>query len=121
LFIDSTYRQGLAIHDPAAVYPGDQPGVDRAVAEETYALPLATVEGVVRLPRNIVARHLGKDAPLFEYGGQKYRFQHLGSFVGLGGHAPAGLGVSMSVGADTRRRTLDGPVTDELVAAGKSS
>ena len=59
------------------------------VAEEVYALPLATVEGVVRLPRNIVARHLGKDAPLFEYGGQKYRFQQLGSFVGLGADAPA--------------------------------
>ncbi len=78
------------------------------VAEEAYALPLATVEGVVRLPRNIVARHLGKDAPLFEYGGQKYRFQHLGSFVGLGRHAPARFGRIHVRRADPRRRTLDG-------------
>ncbi|MBS0399478.1 MAG: response regulator [Proteobacteria bacterium] len=54
------------------------------VADEFYALPLATVEGVVRLPRNIVARHLARDAPLFDYGAQKYRFQQLGAFVGLG-------------------------------------
>ena len=57
----------------------------------------ATVEGVVRLPRNIVARHLGKDAPLFEYGGQKYRFQQLGSFVGLGPTRLPETDVSMSV------------------------
>jgi len=67
------------------------------VADETYALPLATVEGVVRLPRNIVARHLGKDAPLFEYGGQKYRFQQLGSFVGLGATRLPESEVSISV------------------------
>jgi chemosensory pili system protein ChpA (sensor histidine kinase/response regulator) len=67
------------------------------VAEEVYALPMPTVEGVVRLPRNIVARHLGKDAPLFEYGGQKYRFQQLGAFVGVGPtHLPE-TDVSMSV------------------------
>jgi chemosensory pili system protein ChpA (sensor histidine kinase/response regulator) len=54
------------------------------VADEFYALPLATVEGVVRLPRNIVARHLARDAPLFDYGAQKYRFQQLGAFVGMG-------------------------------------
>ena len=79
------------------------------VAEEAYALPLATVEGVVRLPRNIVARHLGKDAPLFEYGGQKYRFQHLGSFVGLGADALAGSGRFDVGGADPRRRAFHGP------------
>ena len=45
--------------------------------EEFYALPLPTVEGVVRFSKRRWSAHLGKEAPAFEYGGQKYRFQHL--------------------------------------------
>jgi len=52
------------------------------VGDELYALPLPTVEGVVRVPRSEVVRHLADEAATFEYGGQKYRFQHLASFVG---------------------------------------
>ncbi|MEX2149891.1 MAG: Hpt domain-containing protein [Steroidobacteraceae bacterium] len=51
------------------------------VGEELYALPLPTVEGVVRVPRSEVLKHLGEDSASFDYGGQKYRFQHLASFV----------------------------------------
>lgn len=50
--------------------------------DELYALPLPTVEGVVRLSRAEVEAHLGADAPPFEYGGQKYKFQHLAFYVG---------------------------------------
>ena len=87
------------------------------VAEEVYALPLATVEGVVRLPRNIVARHLGKDSPLFEYGGQKYRFQQLGSFVGLGPTRLPETDVSMSVVLIRAGEHSTALVTDELVGS----
>jgi chemosensory pili system protein ChpA (sensor histidine kinase/response regulator) len=87
------------------------------VAEEVYALPLATVEGVVRLPRNIVARHLGKDATLFEYGGQKYRFQQLGSFVGLGPTRLPETDVSMSVVLIRAGEHSTALVTDELVGS----
>lgn len=52
------------------------------VGEELFALPLPTVEGVVRVPRLEVLRHLSEDTAGFDYGGQKYRFQHLASFVG---------------------------------------
>ncbi len=52
------------------------------VGEELFALPLPTVEGVVRVPRSEVLRHLEEETASFEYGGQKYRFQHLASFVG---------------------------------------
>jgi chemosensory pili system protein ChpA (sensor histidine kinase/response regulator) len=52
------------------------------VGEELFALPLPTVEGVVRVPRSEVLKHLGEDSASFDYGGQKYRFQHLASFVG---------------------------------------
>jgi chemosensory pili system protein ChpA (sensor histidine kinase/response regulator) len=87
------------------------------VAEEVYALPLATVEGVVRLPKNIVARHLGKDAPLFEYGGQKYRFQQLGSFVGIGPTRLPDTDVSMSVVLIRAGEHSTALVTDELVGS----
>jgi chemosensory pili system protein ChpA (sensor histidine kinase/response regulator) len=54
------------------------------IADEFYALPLPTVEGVVRLTKTAVLAHLASDAAPYEYGGQKYRFQHLGNFLGAG-------------------------------------
>ena len=51
--------------------------------DEYYALPLPTVEGVLRLAKSEVSAHLGSDAPAFEHNGQRYRFQHLATFVGL--------------------------------------
>ncbi|MGH8219914.1 MAG: hybrid sensor histidine kinase/response regulator, partial [Steroidobacteraceae bacterium] len=51
--------------------------------DEYYALPLPTVEGVLRLTKAEVGTHLGRDTQSFEHGGQRYRFQHLASFVGL--------------------------------------
>ena len=87
------------------------------VAEEVYALPLATVEGVVRLPRNIVMRQLSKDAPLFEYGNQKYRFQQLGAFVGLGPTRLPDTDVSMPVVLIRAGEHSTALVTDELVGS----
>jgi chemosensory pili system protein ChpA (sensor histidine kinase/response regulator) len=52
------------------------------VHDELYALPVATVEGVARLPSSEIARHLAEEQPTFEYGGQTYRFQQLGGFIG---------------------------------------
>lgn len=59
------------------------------VGEELFALPLPTVEGVVRVPRAELdfKRSLGEEARL-EYGGHAYRLHHLAQFVGL---APAPL------------------------------
>jgi chemosensory pili system protein ChpA (sensor histidine kinase/response regulator) len=47
-------------------------------------LPVATVEGVARLPRIEILRHIDEETASFEYGGQSYRFQYLGAFVGSG-------------------------------------
>jgi chemosensory pili system protein ChpA (sensor histidine kinase/response regulator) len=117
LFIDSTYGKGTRFTIRLPFTLAISQALIVRVSEETYALPLATVEGVVRLPRNIVARHLGKDAPLFEYGGQKYRFQHLGSFVGLGATRLPDSDVSMSVVLIRAGEHSTALVTDELVGS----
>jgi chemosensory pili system protein ChpA (sensor histidine kinase/response regulator) len=87
------------------------------VHDELFALPVATVEGVARLPRSEIERHLAEDQPTFEYGGNVFRFQHLGTFVGTGPstlpEADAALAVIL-VRAGEHSTAL---VTDELVGS----
>lgn len=52
--------------------------------EELYALALPTIEAVVRISRDDVARHLAEGVPTYRRDGQTYRFQYLGSFIGSG-------------------------------------
>jgi chemosensory pili system protein ChpA (sensor histidine kinase/response regulator) len=117
LFIDTTAGMGSRFTIRLPFTLAISQALIVRVAEEAYALPLATVEGVVRLPRNIVARHLGKDAPLFEYGGQKYRFQQLGSFVGLGPTRIPESEVSISVVLIRAGEHSTALVTDELIGS----
>ena len=49
---------------------------------EVYALPLPTVEGVVRIARNELESMLSESEPRYEYGEQTYRFRHLGMYLG---------------------------------------
>ena len=85
--------------------------------EEYYALPLPTVEGVLRLSKAEVAAHLGRDAALFDYGGQKYRFQHLGTFVGLPPSELPGQDVTIPVVLVRAGEHSTGLVADELVGS----
>jgi chemosensory pili system protein ChpA (sensor histidine kinase/response regulator) len=117
LFIESTLGKGSRFTIRLPFTLAISQALIVRVAEEVYALPLATVEGVVRLPRNIVARNLAKDAPPFDYGGQKYRFQQLGSFVGLGPTRLPELDVSMSVVLIRAGEHSTALVTDELVGS----
>jgi chemosensory pili system protein ChpA (sensor histidine kinase/response regulator) len=85
--------------------------------DELYALPLPTVEGVVRLSRTEVEAHLGPEAPPFEYGGQKYKFQHLAFYVGREpGPLPDG-DVTVPVILVRAGEHSTGLVTDELVGS----
>ena len=117
LFIESTLGKGTRFTIRLPFTLAISQALIVRVGEEVYALPLATVEGVVRLPRNIVARHLAKDSTLFEYGGQKYRFQQLGSFVGLGPTRLPETDVSMSVVLVRAGEHSTALVTDELVGS----
>src|SRR6266480_4528939 len=85
--------------------------------EEFYALPLPTVEGVLRLSKSVVTSHLGRDAPAFDYGGQKYRFQHLASFVGLPPSELPGQDVTIPVVLVRAGEHSTGLVTDELIGS----
>jgi chemosensory pili system protein ChpA (sensor histidine kinase/response regulator) len=58
------------------------------VGDETFALPLPTVEGITRMSREKILKHLTEDEPRLDYGGIAYRIQHLGSLVGA---APSAL------------------------------
>ena len=53
------------------------------VGTDTYALPLNTVEGVVRMPIRDMARYTDPDAELLSYAGQQYAVRHLGELLGL--------------------------------------
>jgi len=52
------------------------------IGEETFALPLPTIEGITRVPKDTLLQLLTEDEPKLEYGGVNYRLQHLGTFVG---------------------------------------
>jgi len=54
------------------------------VAHELFALPLPTIEGIIRISRNEFAAKLAAEAPVIEYGGREYQFRHLGQYLGLG-------------------------------------
>jgi len=85
--------------------------------EEYYALPLPTVEGVLRLSKAEVAAHLGRDAGAFDYAGQKYRFQHLATFVGLTPSELPGQDVTIPVVLVRAGEHSTGIVADELVGS----
>jgi chemosensory pili system protein ChpA (sensor histidine kinase/response regulator) len=85
--------------------------------EELYALPLPSVEGVARVPRSQVQQHLAEETPTFSYGGQVYRFQHLGAFVGGGPSILPEVDVSVPVILIRAGEHSTAIVTDELVGS----
>jgi len=81
LAIDSTQGMGtqFTIRIPFTV------SINRAlmvvVKEETYAVPLNTIEGIVRVSPYELEAYYQPDAPMFEYAGQPYRLIYMGKML----------------------------------------
>ncbi len=79
--IDSTFGVGseFQIRIPFTV------SINRAlmvvVKEETYAVPLNTIEGIVRVSPYELEAYYQPDAPMFEYAGQPYRLGYMGKML----------------------------------------
>ncbi|MEH6357777.1 MAG: Hpt domain-containing protein [Pseudomonadales bacterium] len=63
------------------------------VGEETFALPLSSIEGVVRINPYELEEYFKEDGPEFEYAGVKYDLHYLGDFVGRTHGSPVQAGV----------------------------
>lgn len=85
--------------------------------DELYALPLPSVEGVARVTRSQVQKHLAEETPTFSYGGQVYRFQHLGAFIGGPPSVLPDTEVSVPVVLIRAGEHSTALVTDELVGS----
>lgn len=54
------------------------------VGEDTYAVPLSSIEGIVRMRREDLRSYYANPEERFEYGGYAYEVRHLGSVLGTG-------------------------------------
>jgi len=54
------------------------------VAEDLFAIPLPSIEGIVRVTRKDVLRYFQEEKPVFSYGGQEYELQYLSALLGMG-------------------------------------
>ncbi len=81
LDIQSAFGQGttFTVRLPFTV------SVNRALmvstGEDFYAIPLNTIEGIVRVSTYELEEFYKPDAPMYEYAGQEYRLQYLGGLL----------------------------------------
>ncbi|WP_152205612.1 Hpt domain-containing protein [Marinobacter changyiensis] len=52
-----------------------------STGEDFYAIPLNTIEGIVRVSTYELEEYYKPDAPMYEYAGQEYRLQYLGGLL----------------------------------------
>ena len=57
------------------------------LGNDTYALPLNTIEGIVRVSPYELEAYYQPDAPMFEYAGQSYNLRYMGSLLHRGQQA----------------------------------
>lgn len=67
-----------------------------SIEDDQYAIPLSSIEGIVRVTPKQLAEYYRPDAPLFEYGGGRYRLEYMGSLLHTGA-APNLHGLDMPV------------------------
>ncbi|NOX42929.1 MAG: response regulator [Gammaproteobacteria bacterium] len=56
--------------------------------EDKFAIPLSSVDGVIRVSGKELDNLFNKDKPMYKYGGRDYGFFHLGSILGLSSPLP---------------------------------
>ena len=52
------------------------------LGDDLYAIPLDSIEGIVRVQPQDIAVYLGEEGPVFDYAGTDYRVQYLGELIG---------------------------------------
>ncbi|HET8850866.1 MAG TPA: Hpt domain-containing protein, partial [Marinobacter sp.] len=57
-----------------------------STGEDFYAIPLNTIEGIVRVSTYELEEYYKPDAPMYEYAGQQYRLQYLGNLLNSDHH-----------------------------------
>ncbi|MDE2196791.1 MAG: Hpt domain-containing protein, partial [Gammaproteobacteria bacterium] len=54
------------------------------MADQVYAIPLPSIEGIARIPRNELERLMIGENPSYTYGNRPYQLQHLSVLLGVG-------------------------------------
>jgi chemosensory pili system protein ChpA (sensor histidine kinase/response regulator) len=84
LHIDSTQGQGTTFTVRLPFTLALNQALLIEVGEDTYAVPLSSVEGIVRMRREDLKSYYDDADSRFEYGGYEYEVRHLGSVLGTG-------------------------------------
>ena len=84
LHIDSEYNRGtiFTIRLPFTLALNQALLIE--VGEDTYAIPLSSIEGIVRMRREDLKAHYEDPESRFEYGGYAYEVRHLGTVLATG-------------------------------------
>ena len=84
LHIDSEYNRGttFTIRLPFTLALNQALLIE--VGEDTYAIPLSSIEGIVRMRREDLKSYYDDPDTRFEYGGYAYEVRHLGTALGTG-------------------------------------
>ena len=82
LHISSVPRQGTNFTIRLPVTLVSTQALIVGVGSEVYALPLPTIEAVVRIPIAELETMLSESTPRYEYNEDKYHFRHLSAYVG---------------------------------------
>lgn len=59
-----------------------------SVSNEMYAIPLPSIEGIARIPRDKLDEYYDENGPTYAYGGHEYRVRYLGDFIGAHRETP---------------------------------
>ncbi|MDI9243936.1 Hpt domain-containing protein [Marinobacter sp. CHS3-4] len=86
LDIDSTLGKGTVFTARLPFTVSVNRALMVSTGEDFYAIPLNTIEGIVRVSTYELEEYYKPDAPLYEYAGQEYRLQYLGSLLNSDHH-----------------------------------